>query len=93
MPETFFDVRWPDGYEETCYSPSSVIAEFLQSESDYPLPEFVSRSESALTRASERVKLKYGYYCSSAADQLQKIRQTAARYDATDKVTVLRIHH
>ena len=93
MPETYFEIRWPDGIEETCYSPSSVVAEFFQSESDYPLSEFVSRSESALTQASERVKLKYGYYCSSAADQLQKIRQAAARYDVAGTVTVLRIHH
>ncbi len=92
MPETYFEVRWPDGQEETCYSPSSVIADFLQSEADYPLPEFLALTESALNQASERVRMKYGYYCSSAAGQMQQIRQTAARFQPQDTVTVLRIH-
>ena len=92
MPETYFDVRWPDGREETCYSPSSVIADFFQPETAYPLAEFLSRSESALMLASERVKQKYGYYCSSAADQLQRIQQTATKFSSQDAVTLLRIH-
>lgn len=92
MPETYFDVRWPDGREETCYSPSSVVADFFQPETDYPLAEFLSRSESALMLASERVKQKYGYYCSSAADQLQRIQQTATKFSGQGAVTILRIH-
>jgi uncharacterized repeat protein (TIGR04042 family) len=93
MPETYFDIRWPNGKEQSCYSPSSVVSEFFQAESDYPLAEFMSLSESALSQASERVKLKFGYYCSSAADQLKQLQQTATQYNATDTVTVLRIRH
>lgn len=93
MPETYFDVRWPDGREETCYSPSSVVADFLQINVEYALVDFLSRSESALSQASERVKQKYGYYCSSAADQLHRIKLTAALFSARDTVTVLRIYH
>lgn len=92
MPETYFEVRWPDGYEETCYSPSSVVADFFEPETAYTLPDFLARSESALTLASERVKQKFGYYCSSAADQLQRIQATAARFSGQGNVTVLRIH-
>ena len=28
MPETWFHIRWPDGSEERCYSPSRVIKDF-----------------------------------------------------------------
>lgn len=92
MPETYFDIRWPDGREQTCYSPSSVVADFFQAETDYSLAEFLSLSEKALMLASERVRQKYGYYCSSAADQLQRIQQTATKFSSQDAVTVLRIH-
>ncbi|MFZ5605114.1 MAG: MSMEG_0570 family nitrogen starvation response protein [Pseudomonadota bacterium] len=92
MPETYFDVRWPDGHEETCYSPSSVVADFFQPAITYPLADFLARSEDALMLASERVRQKFGYSCSSAADQLQRIRQTAEQFSGQGAVTVLRIH-
>lgn len=92
MPETYFDVRWPDGHEETCYSPSSVVADFFQPETDYPLADFLARSESALSLASERVKNKFGYYCSSANDQLHRIQHRARQFSGQDTITVLRIH-
>ncbi|HEX4939050.1 MAG TPA: MSMEG_0570 family nitrogen starvation response protein [Candidatus Kapabacteria bacterium] len=92
MPETYFDVRWPDGHEETCYSPSSVVADFFQPATTYPLADFLARSEDALMLASERVRQKFGYSCSSAADQLQRIRQTAEQFSGQGAVTVLRIH-
>ncbi|RLT92304.1 MSMEG_0570 family nitrogen starvation response protein [Ketobacter sp.] len=92
MPETYFRVRWPDGKEQSCYSPSSIVADYFRPETDYSLTDFIRISESALGEASERVKQKFGYYCSSAADQLQQIRQTAARFEASDRVTVLHIH-
>ena len=93
MPETYFRVRWPDGKEQSCYSPSSVVAEYFKPDTEYPLAEFLGISESALTEASERVKQKFGYYCSSASDQLQQIRQIAAGFEPSDRVTVLQIHN
>lgn len=93
MPEMRFEVRWPNGKEESCYSPSSVINEYLTSGESYPLADFLSITEQALNQASERVRQKYGYACSSAMDQLNRIQQTAKHFanesDAT--VTVLRI--
>ncbi|RLT99423.1 MAG: MSMEG_0570 family nitrogen starvation response protein, partial [Ketobacter sp.] len=71
MPETYFRVRWPDGREQSCYSPSSVVAEYFKPDTEYALQEFVGISETALAEASERVKQKFGYYCSGASDQLQ----------------------
>ena len=92
MPETYFRVRWPDGQEQNCYSPSSIVTDFFKSNTEYDLAEFVSISERALAEASERVKQKYGFYCSSATDQFKQIQLIAARFDKADSVTVLKIY-
>ena len=93
MPEMYFDVQWPDGSEQSCYSPSSIIEEYFKPGSEYSLTTFVSLSEQALTLASERVKNKYGYYCSSAADQLATIKTRASDFQGTDSVMLLRIRN
>lgn len=81
MPEVRFVVRWPDDTVSDCYSPSTVIRDYLQAGERYPLADFVARSTDALTIASERVRLKYGYACSSAAAQLHDIVTAASRFD------------
>ena len=93
MPETYFRVRWPDGEEQSCYSPSSVVAEYFAADQTYALSEFLRISESALSQASERVRQKYGFYCSSAADKLKQIQQHATRFSASDPVTIVQIHN
>jgi len=93
MPETYFRVRWPNGDEQSCYSPSSVVAEYFSVDQSYPMSDFLRVSESALSEASERVRQKYGYYCSSAADQLQQIKQNASRFEDSDQVVIVQIHN
>lgn len=88
MPEMHFRVLWPDHTESLCYSPSLVIKDFLEPGQSYPLNDFVSRSREALNIASERVRQKYGYACSSAMDQLSKIEATATRFWEDDNPTV-----
>ena len=80
MPEMRFKVLWPDQTECLCYSPSLVIKDFLEPGQRYPLDDFVNRSREALNIASERVRQKYGYACSSAMGQLADIEATAARF-------------
>lgn len=82
MPEVRFRVRWPDDRVEVCYSPSTAIKEVFAPGETYPLADFLARSEAGLGRASERVRQVYGYACSSANDQLIRIRETAAAYAA-----------
>ncbi|MGO4154141.1 MSMEG_0570 family nitrogen starvation response protein [Cupriavidus sp. YAF13] len=82
MPVTHFRIRWPDLSEATCYSPSSVVTEFFVPGQDYTLAEFLAIARQALGSASERVRAKYGYACSSAMDQLEQIETTAARFCA-----------
>jgi uncharacterized repeat protein (TIGR04042 family) len=89
MPEMHFKVRWPDGREDTCYSPSLVVREHLAVGNSYPLPEFMQRVSTALNIASERVRAKYGYACSMAMDQLAAIESTASTQHPEARVQVL----
>ncbi len=86
MPEVHFTIRWPDGSEETCYSPSTAIARHLAADVCYPLPDFLARARAGLGEASDRVAEKYGFACSSALDQLARIEARAATFapDAGD---------
>ena len=81
MPEIHFKIQWPDGSEETCYSPSLVVKKYFVPDSDYALEDFVDRSRTALNIASDRVKAKYGMPCSLALNQLARIETAAAQYD------------
>lgn len=93
MPALNFTVRWPDGSVDDCYSPSTVLHEHLHEKQSYEVEEFVQHARRALNEASERVQKKYGYYCSSAIDQLAKIEHKAQRFasDADSKVEILEI--
>lgn len=93
MPAMHFYVTWPDGSEERCYSPSTVVTEYLQPRVVYTLKEFSALSEKALLEASNRVQQKYGFHCSSAMDQLAQIQEKIGRFQfITDpRVTVTKI--
>jgi uncharacterized repeat protein (TIGR04042 family) len=81
MPEIRFKIQWPDGSQETCYSPSTVIKKYLELERDYDLLDFVDRSQTALNIASDRVRAKYGRPCGLAIGQLAQIQSKAAQFD------------
>ncbi|WP_259336547.1 MSMEG_0570 family nitrogen starvation response protein, partial [Clavibacter phaseoli] len=76
-----FRVRWPDGSEADCYSPSLVMHDHLAAGSEYPLDDFVRRSTAALRVASERVRARYGFACTSAMQQEEEILRAAAGFD------------
>jgi uncharacterized repeat protein (TIGR04042 family) len=94
MPEMRFRVRWPDGAEESCYSPSLVIKDYFVPGESYPLADFLARSRQALTIASERVAARYGMPCSLALGQLRRIEAAGQDFpDAVDaRVTILSFH-
>jgi uncharacterized repeat protein (TIGR04042 family) len=89
MPEMHFRVRWPDGGETRCYSPSLVVREHLHVGARYTVADFVARSRTILTIASERVRAKYGFACSAALDQLAAIEARAAEAAGDGFVTVV----
>jgi uncharacterized repeat protein (TIGR04042 family) len=75
-----YTIRWPDATESVCYSPSLVIQDYFVPGRDYALDQFVQRLREATAIASERVRAKYGYACSRAAEQLLRIESQAAAY-------------
>jgi uncharacterized repeat protein (TIGR04042 family) len=94
MPEMSFDIRWPDGTAEQCYSPSLVIREHLAVGETYDVADFMRRSRIALTVASDRVREKYGFACSRAMGQLARLEAAAGRFEAASDggVTVTSFH-
>ncbi len=80
MPEVHFRVQWPDRQTAEYYSPSTAVHAHFKTGESYPVSEFLARSRAAMRQASERVRQRYGYYCSSAMDTLQQIEATAERF-------------
>lgn len=82
MPEIRFKIQWPDGSEEICYSPSTVIKKYLELDQDYDLLDFVDRARTGLNIASDRVRAKYGRPCGLAIAQLAEIEAKAIEFSS-----------
>ncbi len=89
MPEVLFKIKWPDGKIEDCYSPSTIIFDYLKEGESYNLKDFIERSSNALNLASERVLKKYGFRCTSAEAQLSKILANAQTFTPDQNVDCL----
>jgi uncharacterized repeat protein (TIGR04042 family) len=80
MPEIRFNITWPDGTQENCYSPSLIVQEFFDPGTDYPIADFLELSRASLRIASDRVAQKFGFPCSRALGQLAAIEAACARF-------------
>jgi uncharacterized repeat protein (TIGR04042 family) len=89
VPEMHFEIAFADGRRERCYSPSLIVRELISEGADYPVYEFMARIRAALEIASERVRLKYGFACSAALDQLAQLEALCAALDPSAPVRVL----
>ncbi len=89
MPEINFQIQWPDGTQQSCYSPSLVVKQYFTPGEEYQLTEFVEKSRIALNIASDRVKEAYGFPCSRALGQLQQIESKASEYQKLSEAKVL----
>ncbi len=92
MPEMTFDIRWPDGSTQSCYSPSLVMHDFLATGQRYTVAELLDRSGTALQQASERVRAKYGFACTSAAATAAEITRTAEQFDSEAEIVITGMH-
>ena len=88
MPEMHFCIRWPDGTEEVCYSPSRVVRLHFDAGESYALDDFLARSRAALTVASDRVRAKYGMPCARALGQLARIEAVGLAFAGTPDARV-----
>jgi uncharacterized repeat protein (TIGR04042 family) len=88
MPEIRFQVEWPDGSQEACYSPSLVVKKYFTPDQSYTLDDFLDRSRTALQIASDRVKEKYGMPCGLALGQLKAIETKVSQYRDLSEPTV-----
>lgn len=88
MPITYLDIEWPDQIKDQVYSPSSVIENYFKPEETLVIEEFSERCHKALHEASERVRLKFGYACTSAQAESLRILEKCKEYDAKYKVKI-----
>ncbi|MDB6138009.1 MAG: hypothetical protein JWO94_1081 [Verrucomicrobiaceae bacterium] len=91
MPEVYFTVQLPDGTRKDCYSPSTVVHKFFAEGDEMSVTDFVSRSRTALTAASERVRATHGFYCTSADAQISAIERFTQTQPADGKVRIINI--
>ena len=75
MPEVLFTIQLPDGARKDCYSPSSIVRTYFTKGEEMPVTEFLTRSRKAFGEASERVRVRIGFYGSSASAQLAEIER------------------
>ena len=77
MPTVDFTLRWADGTEQRCQSPSTAIERYLAEGARYPHHELLRRTRDGLTAASERVVEVFGMACTAAAAQIEAIERAA----------------
>lgn len=92
MPEMRFAVRWPDGEVGDYYSPSLVVHDHLSIGDRLSVSEFRSRTTVALDEAGERVRARYGFLCTSAAESVARINLDSAGYPESALVEVLSMY-
>jgi uncharacterized repeat protein (TIGR04042 family) len=90
MPAVGFVLRWPDGVEQQCTSPSTVVHAHLAEGMAFGVAELVARTAAAMDAASDRVQQVYGMRCTAALHQQEEIARAAARYDG-GTVEVVRV--
>lgn len=82
MPAVHFKVQWPDGEEASYYSPSTIIYKYFQAGKSYSQNHFNTKVMAALDEASERVKNKFGYYCSAAQAEQHALQKKLSELHA-----------
>ncbi len=91
MPEVFFTIQLPDGARKDCYSPSSIVRTYFTQGEEMPVTEFLTRSRKAFGEASERVRAKFGFSCSSASAQLADIERWTLEHPNNATIRIIHI--
>ncbi|WP_010179480.1 MSMEG_0570 family nitrogen starvation response protein [Aquimarina agarilytica] len=91
MPVTYVNIEWPDNKTDQVYSPSSIVEDYFSSGQEITVEEFLSTCNTALNEASERVRQKYGYACTSAQAESHRINELCQTYEHSKKVKIVSI--
>ena len=91
MPVTYVHIEWPDHKVDRVYSPSSVIKDYFKPGEDLLVDVFLAACTKGLNNASERVRQKFGYACTSGMAELQRISNLCQDYDNSKKVKIVSI--
>jgi uncharacterized repeat protein (TIGR04042 family) len=63
--------------------------DYLSAGTDYTVADFLDRSGKALQEASERVRAKFGFACSSAAWTEEEISSTATEFPSNATIRIV----
>ena len=85
MPEVYMSVEWPNGQKDFVYSPSSVIRNFFNPEKEMSVSEFREKVIEALNSAGDRVREVYGFECTSATMEMNRICSILDKIKEKDK--------
>ena len=88
MPEVELTLEWPDGARSRLYSPSTVILEHLAPGQTLSVAEVRARGTLALRQASERVRARYGFACTRADEEEQRLLERAAPFGDEERVAI-----
>jgi len=91
MPEVLFTIQLPDGALKECYSPSSIVRSYFAKDEVMPVTEFLHRSRQAFSEASERVRAKFGFSCTSASAQLADIERWTREHPDDGTIRIIQI--
>lgn len=89
MPEVYLKIEWPDKQVDKIYSPSTVINEYFKAGENLPVSEFEIKVTEALNKASQRVYERFGFECTSAMAELDRIKLITGKTDKTGVVKIV----
>lgn len=90
MPEVNVNIEWPDKQRDRIYSPSTVLLQYIKSGDSLSIRDFDERISQALQLASQRVYERYGFECTSAMDELARLKaRIAAINDKNQLIKIL----
>lgn len=91
MPVTYVHIEWPDKEPDQIYSPSSIIENYFTPGNSISVNEFSKSCKDGLGEASERVRQKFGFACTSAQAELHRITEKCKNYTTDTSVKIISI--
>jgi uncharacterized repeat protein (TIGR04042 family) len=90
MPEVYLKIAWPGEKQDRVYSPSTVINQYFKTGDKLTVTKFEEKVDQALKKASQRVYERFGFECTSAMGELDRIKAiTGAISNKESIITIL----